>query len=553
MSSPVFITPKLIVKNISQRAVRVLDTLNLKPGEVSNVYLTIENLEESKIIDHLRAPEGDLYKEVVLKRTLEIQEIQLVSWTNSTVSPASIPANNTPTPGQVLSFLNDSTFSWITPTGGSTLIAHAPLFTIGDDLYITQAGSSSDGFLTTADWNLFYNSATMSLGPASASQDGYLLKQDFQKFNNAANFIQTPASTTTDGYLRKEDYQFFLDKRNATTQRIWQYQDFAAPVTGPLTLSQFQNGTGLTFNSAYIVNGSATIVLQNNTDRPPTNTLAIPGRWLPGNRVIVSSHTGNTSVVLNQNPESSLNCRVFFLVNLPTATNLPLGYEEAPQFIRTERADFLDQAYVNQEGDETINGNKNFADVINASGLLTIPGTLQLTSGIQKDGYYLKSNSSGVGTWAASPTVANTPPASPFGGQTWVDSTSFITYCYDQNRAKWLSVDRKFLFSGRDAVATNIYLRIVDSIASSTTGYRIQRDATIVGISIQANSAATWTFEVRRNDSAAVVTSFAVTALQGGSTNILNTDIVAGDELQFFCNGTAVDTPVGIVELAWRV
>lgn len=546
--TPAFITPKLIIKNISRRAVTVLDVLTLKPGETSNIYLNIENLKESMIVDALRAPDGDLYREVVLKETLEIVDISLVTWSNSSITPLSVPANNTPLPGYVLSFLDDETFSWIpagSGGGGTVSTASPPLFISGSNIFATRASASADGYLHRDDYARFDGFSATSL-PASASQDGYLKATDWQRFDFVYQKAGVPATASQDGYLTKEDYQLFLDKRNATTQRIWQYQDFPAPVTGPLTLTDFQNGSGVTFNAGYIVNSSAAACLTDNEEQPPTTTIAVPGRWLPGNRVIVNSHLGS-SIILNQNPHSSLNVRIYFLINLPTNLNLPLGYTEAPQFIRQARADFLDQAYVNQEGNETVSGTKTFSDT------LAVSGTFQVTSGSQRDGYSLISSGTGVGTWRSNPVVAATAPSSPYGGQTWIDTTSFIAYCYDQNRSKWLSVDRYRFASGRDALATNIYLRIVDNIASSSTGYRMQRDGTITGITVQSDSSATWTFEVRKNDSATVIASLTVTAAAGGTTNTLNVDVSSGDELQFFCNGTAIDKPVGIVEVAWRV
>lgn len=129
-----------------------------------------------------------------------------------------------------------------------------------------------------------------------------------------------------------------------------------------------------------------------------------------------------------------------------------------------------------------------------------------------------------------------------------------ILYAYDTGRSKWLSVDRVSYTAARKGNATNIYMRVMDGIATSETGVRMLRDGTIVGIFAQTDSSASWTFEVRRGGS--VIESLVIAAATGGqdtsSVNI-NADVSAGDEIQFYCNGTAVPTPVGGIEVAWRI
>lgn len=126
-----------------------------------------------------------------------------------------------------------------------------------------------------------------------------------------------------------------------------------------------------------------------------------------------------------------------------------------------------------------------------------------------------------------------------------------ILYAYDATRTKWLSVDRATFVSGRRGASTNIYLRVPDTVASSVTGYRMLRDGTITGIWAQTESDGNdWTFEVHRNGSA--IATLSVTTDGNQATNI-NVDVSQGDELQFYCNGTAIPSPVGGIEVAWRV
>ncbi len=129
-----------------------------------------------------------------------------------------------------------------------------------------------------------------------------------------------------------------------------------------------------------------------------------------------------------------------------------------------------------------------------------------------------------------------------------------MMYIYDSGRSKFLSTTRQYMNAGRNhPAASNLYLRIYDGLPTSVTGYRVLRNATITAIWAQADASSTWTFEVRKNSSVTVITSVGMTAVQGNSATNINIDITAGDELQFFCNGTSINTPLGGIEIAWRV
>lgn len=127
-----------------------------------------------------------------------------------------------------------------------------------------------------------------------------------------------------------------------------------------------------------------------------------------------------------------------------------------------------------------------------------------------------------------------------------------VLYTYDATRSKWLSVDRKLLVGSRKGNATDVYLRVMDNIAMSETGYRVLRDGTITGIFAQTDTAESWTFEIRKNDSATVIASLVISGAAGSQDTTVNVDVTQGDELQFYCNGTLIKSPVGGVELAWR-
>lgn len=128
-----------------------------------------------------------------------------------------------------------------------------------------------------------------------------------------------------------------------------------------------------------------------------------------------------------------------------------------------------------------------------------------------------------------------------------------ILYTYDATRSKWLSVDRKMIYAGRDGTANDVYLRTFDGIATSQTGYRVLRDGTITGLVAQTDGSETWTLEIRRNNVATPIASLVITAATGGQSTVTNVDVSQGDEIQFFANTTGnIDTPVAGLELAWR-
>lgn len=116
---------------------------------------------------------------------------------------------------------------------------------------------------------------------------------------------------------------------------------------------------------------------------------------------------------------------------------------------------------------------------------------------------------------------------------------------YDKTRVKTLSVYREHAeFTGRDsATNTNEYARI-GSFSSMNAGRPMRKNMTLVGIAIRAAAAGTWTAQVRKNGSATVLTSLALSAAASGSDDTLNIDLTAGDQVQVFISGTNINRPV---------
>lgn len=346
-----FYTPTCVVQNVSSSAVRVIGLTTIQPGETIDLYKEIDSrvdLFEDPILKALEKPQGDLYVKVVIRKRLRILAINLPQFNYSIVHPDNIDAINEPSPGQIPAYFDGDQFEWI------------------------------DGAINGVADPLEVNNGIASIPPASAGTDGYLTAFDWARFNSAVK----------------------------GAQRIWQYQDFSSPVGTSLSLSAFENGTGLAFDASYIQDDTATIVLVSDNTAPPTTTLSFPGSVLPGNRVEVSSHIG-TTVILNQAPDSSLTCRVYYLVSVPSNIALPNDYQEAPDFLRGAEYSNLDSYYVNQNADEVIYGEKTFSDQSIHSSSIRIPvgaaPGLVLTSsdGLGNAVWSFPSSSSGDGYWTS--------------------------------------------------------------------------------------------------------------------------------------------------------
>ena len=130
-----------------------------------------------------------------------------------------------------------------------------------------------------------------------------------------------------------------------------------------------------------------------------------------------------------------------------------------------------------------------------------------------------------------------------------------ILCIYDSTRAKWLSVQREFLVFGRSGNTRNQYLNFgVGNLPSNNSGYRMQRNATIVSISGQLDNIGTCDMNVRRNDTASNILTMAITSALGNADVSSNIDVSATDFIQAYLSTTTsgVEDPVMIIEIAWR-
>lgn len=110
-----------------------------------------------------------------------------------------------------------------------------------------------------------------------------------------------------------------------------------------------------------------------------------------------------------------------------------------------------------------------------------------------------------------------------------------------------------FVSAGREGPAvSNVYLRGPGGVPMNLSGYVIPFDAKIVALSLASSAAETWTLEVRKNNDPAVVVSLASGGAERAYDNTLDVDLSAGDEIQFYCNGTDIGAPSASVVLRRR-
>lgn len=151
-----------------------------------------------------------------------------------------------------------------------------------------------------------------------------------------------------------------------TDARVFLYQDYAAGSGPNLTISQNDNGVGIAFNSANIINSSAAVT---DTTGNPIYTSATE---IPANIVAISSHTG-ASVTLTGTPAVGQGTvRIWYLYAMQTGDTLE-DQELAPQFVNDYRSTYLDQQYLNT--------GLNLSDLTNAGTARTNLGFTAVTAG----------------------------------------------------------------------------------------------------------------------------------------------------------------------------
>lgn len=128
-----------------------------------------------------------------------------------------------------------------------------------------------------------------------------------------------------------------------------------------------------------------------------------------------------------------------------------------------------------------------------------------------------------------------------------------LLYAYDATRSKWLSVQRIMVAFGRRGNSNNQYLNHYSgTVASSQSGLRMARNATIVSLAGEFSAVASAQLHVRKNDAVANIADLTVAAAQGAHDTTIDVDLTAGDFLQSYVDNGPCADPMFMVEIAWR-
>lgn len=121
------------------------------------------------------------------------------------------------------------------------------------------------------------------------------------------------------------------------------------------------------------------------------------------------------------------------------------------------------------------------------------------------------------------------------------------------NLAGGVTANTELMFSGGRAGGnvSNVYLRGPGGTPTNLSGFVIPFNFKIVALSLATAGPETWTLEIRKNNSATVITSLSASAVERAYSTV-DVDGNAGDELQFYCNGVGIGAPSGSVVIRRR-
>jgi len=116
------------------------------------------------------------------------------------------------------------------------------------------------------------------------------------------------------------------------------------------------------------------------------------------------------------------------------------------------------------------------------------------------------------------------------------DGSQFITASND-------GVSLIAFSAGRNAVATNLYLRDGDGTPTNQSPFIMPFDGTLIAISASTNVVETWVAEIHSGLSLITGATLTLTAVTSAFRNDLLINVDAGDPIELFCNGTSIDRP----------
>jgi hypothetical protein len=161
----------------------------------------------------------------------------------------------------------------------------------------------------------------------------------------------------------------------------------------------------------------------------------------------------------------------------------------------------------------------------------------QIQSVSQIFGKVVKSDGSGNTIWSDLIERGTTFPSNPQGGDVFYKTDREAIYHYDDSRSKWLTIKTLLYSCGRSNIQKNVsaYLEVGDAIQSSTNGFIMTHDGTILSATADnANIMVTSRdIEIRVNNSTTNRVLLTIPAASKSITTITaNQDFSAGDVIQ---------------------
>jgi hypothetical protein len=181
-----------------------------------------------------------------------------------------------------------------------------------------------------------------------------------------------------------------------------------------------------------------------------------------------------------------------------------------------------------------------------AVGFVVKPNTIPLAN----PGRWIKYAGGGAGLFLLR--TAGDFATFPFKGAPVATDVLLIEDSGDGGNKKYISVqalipalnqDTFPFVASRNGVVNNVYLRGPGRTPTNLSGFTLDRNATLTGIAAATNGTFTWTAEIRKNNLVAPIASLSVVAVAKAYDGSLSVDVVAGDEIQIYCNGTNINRP----------
>lgn len=153
-------------------------------------------------------------------------------------------------------------------------------------------------------------------------------------------------------------------------------------------------------------------------------------------------------------------------------------------------------------------------------------------------------------------------PPIPVSGDLYYRTDVDLLFNFDSGRTKWVTIFKDSLTCGRANVTagTTTYMRIGDATQSSTSGFKMVRNGTIIGVSVENDNVLTAVknIEIRVNNSGVnKVTSTISIGNKGTTLTNANLDFSIGDLIQVVAvagsTGSALNNVIVVVNIAFRI